>query len=230
MASSSKPSSLPTNIDVQSGLPRCSRLTAGGWPLQSETDEWRSGTRGPGSCTTTWQAVAGFGADSLVFTPDSNFLITGGAGEAAIWNVQQGGSGGVQVAVDPSGADARVLVGVKDVGRTLITYTDGTGVRDGMSTPERLLEQACAVAGRDLTQEEWSEVLPDQAVRANLHRPLTSRQCDNSGAMTPGLSHDRPDPSTATPRWRAGRVLARFLSRSRSSFSTPGAVLWRFRR
>jgi len=91
----------------------------------------------------TWQAVAGFGVDSMVFAPDSNFLITGGAGEAAIWNVQQGASGGVQLEVDPSRQDARVLVGVRDEGRTLVTFTDGTGVRRWDVTPEGLLEQAC---------------------------------------------------------------------------------------
>ena len=110
----------------------------------------------------TWQAVAGFGVDSMVFAPDSNFLITGGAGEAAIWNVQRGASGGVQVEVDPSRRDAMVLVGVRDDGRTLITFTDGTGVRAWDVAPERLLEHACAIAGRNLTEEEWSEVLPDR--------------------------------------------------------------------
>ena len=77
----------------------------------------------------SWEAVSGFIVDSMVFTPDSDYLVTGGAGEAAIWNVQQGASGGVRVDVDPSRPDVSVQVGVRDEGRTLVTYTDGTGVR-----------------------------------------------------------------------------------------------------
>jgi DNA-binding SARP family transcriptional activator/WD40 repeat protein len=111
----------------------------------------------------TWEAVSGFGIDSMVFTPDSDFLITGGAGQAAIWNVDKGASGGVRLDVDPSRTDASVLVGVRDDGRTLVTYTEGTGVREWDVSPEGLLEQACAVVGRNLTQAEWEDVLPDRS-------------------------------------------------------------------
>jgi len=109
-----------------------------------------------------WDAVPGFGVDSMMFTPDSGFLVTGGAGQAAIWNVEQGASGGVRLAVDPSRRDARVLVGVRDDGRTLVTYTDGTGVRHWGVSPGELLEHACRIAGRNLTQQEWDDLLPDR--------------------------------------------------------------------
>jgi WD40 repeat protein len=110
----------------------------------------------------TWEAVSGFIVDSMVFTPDSDFLVTGGAGKAAIWNVQQGASGGVRVEVDPSRPDVSVQVGVRDNGRTLVTYTDRTGVRLWDVSPEGLLEHACAVVGRNLTRAEWEDVLPDR--------------------------------------------------------------------
>ena len=109
----------------------------------------------------TWAAVPGFGIDSMVFTPDSDFLVTGGAGQAAIWNVEQGASGGVKLDVDPSRPDTDVLVGVRD-DRTLVTFTDGTGMREWDVAPDGLLEHACTVVGRNLTQQEWSDVLPDR--------------------------------------------------------------------
>jgi WD40 repeat protein len=109
----------------------------------------------------TWTAVRGVGTDSVVFTPDSDFLVTGGAGQAAIWNVEQGASGGVRLDVDPSRPDANVLVGVRDDG-TLVTFTEGTGVREWDVSPEGLLEHACTVAGRNLSRQEWDDVLPDR--------------------------------------------------------------------
>jgi WD40 repeat protein/DNA-binding SARP family transcriptional activator len=109
----------------------------------------------------TWTAVRGFGIDSLVFTPDSDFLVTGGAGQAAVWNVEQGASGGVRLDVDPSRPDANVWVGVRDDG-TLVTFTEGTGVREWDVAADGLLEHACTVVGRNLTEQEWDDVLPDR--------------------------------------------------------------------
>jgi WD40 repeat protein len=112
----------------------------------------------------TWDTVPGFTSDgvSMVFTQDSDFLVTGGGGQAAIWNVEQGASGGVQLQVDPGSPDTRVWVGVRDDGKTLATFTEGTGVRKWDVSSEGLLEHACAFVGRNLTQEEWNDVLPDR--------------------------------------------------------------------
>ena len=113
----------------------------------------------------TWEAVPGFSLDtfSMAFTPDSDFLVTGGAGEAAIWSLEQGGaSGGAQLEVDPTRRDAPVLVTVRDDG-TLMTFTDGTGVREWDVSPDVLLEHACALVGRNLTQDEWNDELPDRS-------------------------------------------------------------------
>jgi WD40 repeat protein len=113
---------------------------------------------------TTWEAVPGFSLEtiSMVFTPDSDFLVTGGAGEAAIWSVEQGVRGGARLEVDPTRRDAPVLVTVRDDG-TLMTFTDGTGVREWDVSPEGLLKHACALVGRNLTQDEWNDVLPDRS-------------------------------------------------------------------
>jgi len=107
-----------------------------------------------------WDAVQGHGVDSLVFTPDSRFLVSGGAGAASIWSVEKGGSGGGTLDVDPLRAGATVWVGTSDGGRTVVTFTEGTGVREWSIAPERLLKHACAVAGRNLTRPEWEDALP----------------------------------------------------------------------
>jgi WD40 repeat protein/DNA-binding SARP family transcriptional activator len=109
-----------------------------------------------------WDAGPGFGIDSLVFTPDSQFLISGAASTASMWIVEQGASGGVKLDVDPLRPEAAVSVGTRDDGRTLVTFTEGTGVRTWTVEPQRLLEHACAVAGRNLTQQEWADVLPNR--------------------------------------------------------------------
>jgi hypothetical protein len=77
--------------------------------------------------------------------------------------MEQPTSAGARLDVDPLRPEANVRVGTRDDGRTLVTFTEGTGVREWSIAPERLLEHACAVAGRNLTQDEWNEVLP--------HRP-----------------------------------------------------------
>ncbi|HET6685335.1 MAG TPA: WD40 repeat domain-containing protein, partial [Jiangellaceae bacterium] len=110
-----------------------------------------------------WDAGQGFGIDSLAFTPDSQLLITGAASSASMWIVEQGASAGVTLDVDPlRRPEAVVAVGARDEGRTLVTVTEGTGVRAWTVEPQRLLEHACTVVGRNLTQEEWDEVLPDR--------------------------------------------------------------------
>jgi hypothetical protein len=97
----------------------------------------------------------------MVFTPDSDFIVAGGTGTAAIWNVE-GAGGGVRLDVDPIRPDTQVVVGIKDDGQALVTFTEGTGVREWTVEPGRLLEHACVVAGRNLTQREWADVLPDR--------------------------------------------------------------------
>jgi hypothetical protein len=68
----------------------------------------------------------------------------------------------VKLDVDPLRPEAAVSVGTRDDGRTLVTFTERTGVRTWTVEPQRLLEHACAVAGRNLTQREWADVLPDR--------------------------------------------------------------------
>lgn len=118
--------------------------------------------------TASWHRNAWFTAqggqfDSLTFTPDSRFLVSGGGGTATVWNVRQGAAGAATLDVDPLSSEASVQVGTRDGGRTIVTRTDGTGVRLWSVDPKRLLQHACSVAGRNLTQQEWREVLPNRS-------------------------------------------------------------------
>ena len=115
--------------------------------------------------TQSWQlhkvstaAIAG----SMAFTPDSRFLVAGGSGTATVWDVQQGDAGAATLLVDPVRSSAGVSVATRDGGRTIVTLTDGTGVRLWSVAPDRLVEHACQVAGRNLTSEEWHQALPDR--------------------------------------------------------------------
>ena len=45
--------------------------------------------------------------------------------------------------------------------RTIVTFTESTGVRKWNIAPERLLDM-WMVAGRNLTRQEWNQVLPGQ--------------------------------------------------------------------
>lgn len=128
------------------------------WEVSSGRQIWSE----RGGEHATWQAVPGFGVDSMRFTPDSDYLVAGGAGTAAIWNVELGAVGGVHLEVDPSRRDAGVRVGVTDEGRSLVTFTAGTGLREWDVSPDRLLEHACSLVARNLTEQEWDDVLPDR--------------------------------------------------------------------
>lgn len=48
-----------------------------------------------------------------------------------------------------------------DEGRTVVTLTEDKGVQRWVISPEALLDHACNVAGRNLTQAEWSTALPN---------------------------------------------------------------------
>ena len=135
----------------------------------SPDGRWLAGATGSGDVVvwdtrtwqqhSTWEASLGAGVRSLMFTPDSDFIVAGGTGAAALWSVE-GASGGVRLDVDPIQPEAQAVVGIKDDGRAIVTFTAGTGVREWTIEPGRLLERACAVAGRNLTRAEWNDVLP----------------------------------------------------------------------
>lgn len=107
----------------------------------------------------TWAAVPGGGVDSLAFTADSRAVVAAGAGTASIWPLDRGAAGmTMDLSATRSGSD--VAVAALDAGRTVVTFTEDEGVQLWDISERALLEHACAVAGRNLTPDEWSEVLP----------------------------------------------------------------------
>lgn len=110
----------------------------------------------------TWVAVQAGAVDALAFTSDSRFLVSVGAGTSSICEVEQGESGGATIDVDTLRSGAPVSVATRDGGDRIVTATAETGVRLWSVAPQTLLEQACRVAGRDLSPAEWEQVLPDR--------------------------------------------------------------------
>jgi WD40 repeat protein len=107
----------------------------------------------------TWVAVQGGGVDSLVFMPDSRAVVAGGAGTASVRHLGPGAAAGMTLDLGAS-SRADVEVAVRDEGRTVVTLTEDRGVQLWPVSPAVLLDQACDVAGRDLTPAEWSAALP----------------------------------------------------------------------
>jgi WD40 repeat protein len=112
-----------------------------------------------GAARRTWVAQAGF-VLSTVYSPDGTVLATSGTdGTAALWDVRSAKQIGAPL-IGPSRWWG--MAAFDATGHTLATaYQDGAVLLwdvDPRSWPER----ACAVAGRDLTPQEWAEFLPGQ--------------------------------------------------------------------
>ncbi|WP_421741590.1 BTAD domain-containing putative transcriptional regulator [Cellulomonas sp.] len=108
----------------------------------------------------TWMAVPGGGVDSLAFTADSRAVVAAGAGTASIRPVDREAAAIMTMDLSAVASGSDVAVASLDEGRTVVTFTEGEGVQLWDISPQALLEQACEVAGRNLSAEEWSAVLP----------------------------------------------------------------------
>jgi WD40 repeat protein len=112
--------------------------------------------------TATWKAVtpsfAGGRAAWAVFTRDGGTLATGNTdGTVRLWDVATGQALGAPL---PGVPNSRVVPIFAPDGRHLIAaYQNGRAYRWDI-WPASLVRQACEVAGRRLTREEWDEFLP----------------------------------------------------------------------
>ncbi len=109
----------------------------------------------------SWVAVQDGAVTSVNFSPDSQLLVSGGAGTASVRDLVKE-TDGATLEVDQLQPGAWVAAASRDDGATIATLTPSTGVRLWSVAPERMLEQACEVAGRNLTEQEWDEAMPNR--------------------------------------------------------------------
>ncbi len=98
------------------------------------------------------------------FTPDGKTLVTSGAdGRVVLWDVERQAQIGAPLEFAPNTFASVALS--PDGSRLFAVSSRGEGISFDMSH-EAWKRHACLVAGRELTQAEWSEVLPERPYQA----------------------------------------------------------------
>jgi WD40 repeat protein len=106
-----------------------------------------------------WPAAAG-PIKWLAFTPDGRYLVSAATdGKAALWSVEAGPIGGTILDIAHSGATIGVVV--LDA-RHVLTINPGEPTLLWDIDPDNLLTHACTIAGRNLTHDEWTGLMPQR--------------------------------------------------------------------
>jgi WD40 repeat protein len=97
---------------------------------------------------------------SQSFSPDGSHLVTSSTdGTVQLWDVVTR----ERVArVTPGEPRRQVFAWFDDDGRTIVAADERGGIWSIPSDPDEWQRRACEIAGRNLTREEWTELLPDR--------------------------------------------------------------------
>jgi WD40 repeat protein len=99
---------------------------------------------------------------STVFSPDGRMLATSGIGSAELWDAGSAKQIGAPLAGPVQKAGDAGVAAFDPTGHTLATaFQDGTVLLWDVD-PTSWRKRACALAGRDLTRQEWEDFLPDR--------------------------------------------------------------------
>jgi WD40 repeat protein len=104
-----------------------------------------------------WQA-APFPVKHVTFTPDGRFILSGADGKAAIWSVDTPSTTSAVIDIAHGPADVSVVV-LRDGIATI--YPGGPSLLWDINA-DNLLAHACAIAGRNLTKDEWRKIMPNR--------------------------------------------------------------------
>jgi WD40 repeat protein/DNA-binding SARP family transcriptional activator len=97
---------------------------------------------------------------SVSYSPDGAVIATGGSdGRVALWDGRTGDPRGT---VRITSAGTRTFVGIAPDGNTVIVATQDGRIHQLDVRPDRWIEQACAIAGRNLTRGEWRDAFGDR--------------------------------------------------------------------
>jgi WD40 repeat protein len=97
---------------------------------------------------------------SLEFSPDGSRIVTTGHGEMSLWDAAAGERIG-RIALGTRNSTPFARFG--DHGRSLVTADQFGGIWTFPSDPDEWQRRACQIAGRNLTRDEWQELIPDRS-------------------------------------------------------------------
>jgi WD40 repeat protein len=156
----------PQFVDYQTGIQRALDVDAFGAAFSPDATRLfvttRTGRAGllqvaTGAWISPPDDAFGFGGWSVVFSPNGSEAATTAGGRVGRWDGRTGAFLGFATFVDPG-----VLAYNADGSAIVVTGAKGR-VNTWDLNPASWVEAACRLAGRPLTEREWSTHLPDRA-------------------------------------------------------------------